>query len=163
MASAKLLNIAVGALIKDNHILLIKRNKPPFAGLWSLPGGKIETGEQIEGCAVREFEEETGIKTSFRGLKGIVNEVLYHEKQIEGHFIIFVCELEKNRGEIKESDEGELEWFDIKKLEESKNTITGSDLEMIKQMILSKGNDLNIHRSVMRKDGESYMLESFGK
>ncbi|MFO8016856.1 MAG: hypothetical protein R6U32_07180 [Candidatus Woesearchaeota archaeon] len=81
---------------------------------------------------------------------------------MEGHFIIFVCELERRSGTPTESGEGKLEWFSTEKLEENKNIITGSDLEMIKQMILSKGNDLNIHRSVMRRDGDSYVLESFG-
>lgn len=40
----------------NNDILFIYRN-----GFWDLPKGKIEKGESIEECAVREVEEETGI------------------------------------------------------------------------------------------------------
>lgn len=38
-------------------VLLIKRN-----GFWDLPKGKLERGESIEECAVREVEEEVGAK-----------------------------------------------------------------------------------------------------
>ncbi|MBM3250887.1 MAG: hypothetical protein FJZ07_01440 [Candidatus Nealsonbacteria bacterium] len=43
----KLLNIAIAPLIHDNKILLLKRNKPPFRGLWGMPGCKAEFGEHI--------------------------------------------------------------------------------------------------------------------
>ena len=161
--SIKILNIAAGALVRENSILLIRRTKHPFAGLWSLPGGKIEAGEQIEEGAVREFEEETGIRTEFKGLKGIVNEVLYHDREIEGHFIIFVCALESSSTHTTESEEGKLEWFDMEKLEENKDNITGSDYEMIKQFILPEKENLKIHKSIMRQDGDKYILESFGE
>lgn len=41
---------------EENKILFIYRN-----GFWDLPKGKIEKGESIEECAIREVEEETGI------------------------------------------------------------------------------------------------------
>ena len=41
----------------NDEILFIKRN-----GKWDLPKGKLEKGETIEDCAVREVEEECGIK-----------------------------------------------------------------------------------------------------
>ena len=42
-------------------VLLIRRKNPPFAGYWSLPGGRIEPGEQREEAAMREALEETGL------------------------------------------------------------------------------------------------------
>lgn len=42
-------------------LLLIERAAPPFAGSWALPGGFLEIGEDLEACARRELEEETGI------------------------------------------------------------------------------------------------------
>ncbi len=41
---------------ENNEILFIFRNR-----CWDLPKGKIEKGESIEECAIREVEEETGI------------------------------------------------------------------------------------------------------
>src|SRR3984893_18474961 len=52
----------VGAVIKDDQgrRLLIKRGHEPGAGLWSLPGGRIEPGETDAEGLVREMREETG-------------------------------------------------------------------------------------------------------
>lgn len=43
-------------------VALIERKKPPFVGLWVIPGGFMENDETVEETAVRELEEETGIK-----------------------------------------------------------------------------------------------------
>ena len=42
-------------------LLLIQRANPPFAGMWALPGGFLEIDEDLERCARRELQEETGI------------------------------------------------------------------------------------------------------
>src|ERR1700739_4781186 len=53
----------VGGVIKDERgrLLLIKRGHEPGAGLWSLPGGRIEPGETDAQALVREMREETGL------------------------------------------------------------------------------------------------------
>jgi ADP-ribose pyrophosphatase YjhB (NUDIX family) len=53
----------VGAVVKDGQgrLLLIKRGHEPGAGLWSLPGGRIEPGETDTQALVREMLEETGL------------------------------------------------------------------------------------------------------
>jgi 8-oxo-dGTP diphosphatase len=53
----------VGAVIKDEagRLLLIKRGHEPAAGLWSIPGGRIEAGESDQQALVREVREETGL------------------------------------------------------------------------------------------------------
>jgi len=53
----------VGAVIKDERgrLLLIKRGHEPGAGLWSLPGGRVEPGETDAEALVREMREETGL------------------------------------------------------------------------------------------------------
>jgi 8-oxo-dGTP diphosphatase len=53
----------VGAVVTDSHgrLLLIKRGHEPGAGLWSLPGGRIEPGETDAEALVREMLEETGL------------------------------------------------------------------------------------------------------
>jgi 8-oxo-dGTP diphosphatase len=53
----------VGAVIKDEagRLLLIKRGHEPGAGLWSIPGGRIEPGESDARALAREVLEETGL------------------------------------------------------------------------------------------------------
>jgi 8-oxo-dGTP diphosphatase len=53
----------VGAVVTQGHgrLLLIKRGHEPGAGLWSLPGGRIEPGETDAEALVREMLEETGL------------------------------------------------------------------------------------------------------
>ncbi|GHO51416.1 NUDIX domain-containing protein [Ktedonospora formicarum] len=43
------------------EILLIQRGRPPFAGMYALPGGKVNEGESVDEAASRELAEETGI------------------------------------------------------------------------------------------------------
>lgn len=42
-------------------VALIQRKKPPFAGMWAIPGGFMEGDETVEETALRELKEETGL------------------------------------------------------------------------------------------------------
>lgn len=46
-------------------IALIQRKKPPFEGMWAVPGGFMEGDETVEETALRELKEETGIETAY--------------------------------------------------------------------------------------------------
>jgi ADP-ribose pyrophosphatase YjhB (NUDIX family) len=53
----------VGAVVHDalGRLLLIRRGHAPSAGLWSVPGGRMERGESEAEAVVREVAEETGL------------------------------------------------------------------------------------------------------
>ena len=59
-------------MIRDpaGRLLLIKRGHEPGAGLWSLPGGRIEPGETDQQAVVREVLEETGLRVECGRLLG---------------------------------------------------------------------------------------------
>lgn len=44
------------------QVLLIQRKNEPFQGMWAFPGGFVDMDEDLLTCALRELEEETGVK-----------------------------------------------------------------------------------------------------
>jgi 8-oxo-dGTP diphosphatase len=54
------------------RLLMIKRGHEPSAGLWSIPGGRIEPGETDAEALVREMFEETGLAVEVGPLIGSV-------------------------------------------------------------------------------------------
>ncbi|MEV4289025.1 NUDIX domain-containing protein [Nonomuraea bangladeshensis] len=65
----------VGAVILDaagQRILLVQRGRPPGVGLWSVPGGRLEPGEDDETGVRREVLEETGLRVEVGPLVGVV-------------------------------------------------------------------------------------------
>lgn len=63
-----------GAVIRDDsgRLLLVRRGRDPGRGLWSLPGGRIESGESVAQAVVREVLEETGLHVTAGPLVGRV-------------------------------------------------------------------------------------------
>ena len=54
---------------EEPKALLIQRGNEPFKGCWAFPGGFMDMDETTEQCAIRELQEETGLKVS--GLRQI--------------------------------------------------------------------------------------------
>ena len=76
--------VCVGAVVvHDDDLLLIRRGHGPAAGEWSVPGGRVESGELLLEAVVRELLEETG-------LEGTCGELLGWVERIDegGHFVI---------------------------------------------------------------------------
>ena len=106
--------VATSAFVEDDHgrVLLIRRADN---GLWSLPGGGMEPGETVTGCAAREVEEETGIGIEVTGLVGIFSNpahvVAYPDGEVRQSFSICVRARVLN-GTIRTSDEStDVAWI----------------------------------------------------
>lgn len=78
-------SIGVAGLVfnSSGQVLLIRRKRPPQAGLWHIPGGKLEPGESLAECCRREVFEETGILVTPSSILAVA------DRSIEGfHYII---------------------------------------------------------------------------
>jgi ADP-ribose pyrophosphatase YjhB (NUDIX family) len=64
--------VAVAVVVGDDRgVLLGKRKIDPGSGRWSFPAGYVNRGEVLEEAAVREVEEELGVRTRLDGLVGV--------------------------------------------------------------------------------------------
>jgi 8-oxo-dGTP diphosphatase len=66
MTGLPTLLVAAAALIDvDGRVLICKRPKgKQMEGMWEFPGGKVESGETLEDCLIRELKEELGIEVA---------------------------------------------------------------------------------------------------
>jgi ADP-ribose pyrophosphatase YjhB (NUDIX family) len=95
----RLPNAASVALLHREKVLLIQRARAPWLGMWSLPGGRLEAGEDAETCATRELQEELGL--AVYALRPVTRLTLGEE----GRFLLQVFATEAFEGEIMPSDE----------------------------------------------------------
>lgn len=65
------------------RLLMVRRGRAPAAGMWSIPGGRVEQGETLAEAVVREVAEETGVEAVCEGLAGWVEHTGPHH-----HFVI---------------------------------------------------------------------------
>jgi ADP-ribose pyrophosphatase YjhB (NUDIX family) len=96
-------------------VLLVKRNVEPKSGFWCLPGGFIELGEKPEEGALRELEEETGLKGKIGMLLGVTS-----SPSSQYDTVLMVGYLVKNyNGRLNSGyDASEAGWFHYKELPE---------------------------------------------
>jgi len=103
-----------GILLNQEKILLIKRKNPPYKDNWSLPGGFVEYGEKTEDAVLREFFEETGLKTKINKLIGVYSDP---DRDPRGHTISIIYLVEEKGGKLLGGDDAlEAKFFNIKKL-----------------------------------------------
>jgi 8-oxo-dGTP diphosphatase len=82
--------LGVGALIYEgDSILLVQRGHEPLKGFWSLPGGAVETGEQLDQAITREVREETGLFVEPTSIATIFERIMRDaEGRAEYHYVL---------------------------------------------------------------------------
>ncbi|NUR85973.1 MAG: NUDIX hydrolase [Nonomuraea sp.] len=99
----------VGAIIvRDDHLLLVRRGHPPGEGLWSIPGGRVEPGETDTEAVERELAEETGLLVRVGALAGTV---------VRGDYLIRDYLAEVVGGELTPGDDAaDARWYPLGEL-----------------------------------------------
>jgi 8-oxo-dGTP diphosphatase len=62
MMSGKYVTSCLACTVRNKLVLMVEQANGYWAGRWILPGGKLELGESLEDCVVRECYEETHVK-----------------------------------------------------------------------------------------------------
>ncbi len=97
-----------GILIKDEKILLLKRNVEPFRGFWHVIGGHVEENETLAAALRREFKEETDLDVHIGELLGGRIEETFDRIKL-----IVVFQVYNPVGRVKLNEESqEYCWFD---------------------------------------------------
>ena len=91
----------------------IKKTNDVHYGKWNGIGGKLESGETIEDCVIREVKEETGLLIIEPILKGILTFPAFKDGE---DWYVFIFITDKFKGKMKNSPEGVLHWIDDDKL-----------------------------------------------
>jgi ADP-ribose pyrophosphatase YjhB (NUDIX family) len=77
------------AVIRDGKVLIIRRAAGVATGIYTLPGGVVETGETLTDAVIREVREETAIEIEPVALAGFRETILRDkENKIFRHFVI---------------------------------------------------------------------------
>jgi len=101
---------------KNNSTLMLHRVKKEndyHEGKWNGLGGKFEQGESPEECAIREIEEECGLKVKSVTMKGFITFPMFDGKEDWYVFLFIADEFE---GKLIDSPEGNLAWVPNDKL-----------------------------------------------
>uniref|UniRef100_A0A2P2LKT8 Uncharacterized protein MANES_13G061400 n=4 Tax=Rhizophora mucronata TaxID=61149 RepID=A0A2P2LKT8_RHIMU len=97
--------VGIGALVTNDRgeVLVVKENSGGFkgTGVWKLPTGVINEGEDILTAAIRELKEETGIEAEFVEILAFRQS---HRSFFQKSDLFFVCKLQPLSFDIKKQD-----------------------------------------------------------
>ena len=103
----KKLNVIIVYDKDERKILMCKREKEPYKGMFNLVGGKVEENEDELHAAYRELEEETGITSKDIRLVNVMN---FEYKMSDMELELYAGKLNKDVEVIEEVNK--LYWLD---------------------------------------------------
>jgi 8-oxo-dGTP diphosphatase len=96
-------------VLQGERVLLVRRVNEPFRGLWTLPAGFVNGGEDPAEAAARECLEETGLSVSVKR----VYDIVAGREHPRGADFVIVYQAEVMSGEMQADDDADaVEWFD---------------------------------------------------
>ena len=101
----------------EPKVLLIQRGADPYKGCWAFPGGFMNMDETTEQCAIRELEEETGLKVTTIQQIGAYSKV---DRDPRGRTITvaYLAIIDKPAQVTGQDDATKAEWFPLSALPE---------------------------------------------
>ena len=98
-------------ITKDDKVLLMKRKGSHSPDTWSTPGGHLDFGETLEGCAAREAKEEVGVDVVDVRFRAVTNDVF---EETGRHYVTVWMEGKASGDPViaAEREVEEIGWFD---------------------------------------------------
>jgi ADP-ribose pyrophosphatase YjhB (NUDIX family) len=94
------------AVIRNGHVLIVRRARSPAEGLFTLPGGVVESGETLREAIIREVREETSLAIEPVALAGYREAIVRDaDNRIARHFVIIAFAARWISGEPALNDE----------------------------------------------------------
>lgn len=122
---------------RGDRFLLVRRKNPPAADMFAFPGGKAEPGENPAQTALRELEEETGIKARNPQLFATYDlETRDDDGRLTSHYFlsVFVVEADGHQEVIAADDAIDPGWFTLDEI--GNLPVPQSVLECVEQLRL---------------------------
>lgn len=116
---------AVGAVVMDKgKLLMVLRDHDPLKGFWTLPGGRVESGESLREALVREVREETGIDIDVDGLLGVAERIVRDDEgDVAYHYVILDFVATARTHDLKAGDDAaDVRWVPAGELSSMKLT-----------------------------------------
>lgn len=158
LSMSKIIPIVITILEHQNQYLFIQRKNPPYEGLWSLVGGKVNVGEHISAAAIREVLEETGATSvDDYEYRGFVSERLVDtDGNLISQFFIFVGHATIPNF-IQNNREGNLDLFTLEAIDNNKSVVLPSDFEMFHRFLKMPERTI-VHEVELLRDDKGYRL-----
>jgi 8-oxo-dGTP diphosphatase len=88
-----------GVVIHRGRVLLIRRGSEPLKGEWSIPGGMLELGEDLQAGVRRELQEETGLDVEPIECILVFDRIQREGKRVKYHYVIvdYLCRRKRGR------------------------------------------------------------------
>ena len=129
MISPLVVVLAACVSADGKKVLLIRRDKRPYKGFWSLLSGRLLISESIADAAPRVMREKAFCETAAPETKSVIYERLLEKGGPKHGFVFFLVKVVAEERGVKEKEF--LKWFDIAALK--KREVIASDYWMVKE------------------------------
>lgn len=114
----KQITVFIGLVVKDNKILMVKRNEPEVKGAhmkWEFPGGKVDFGETPKEAVGRELLEETGVEVEVGRLLPYVHTSYWDYPWGVQHTLIFgyECKFLNQYARVDDHHVNSIKWVPL--------------------------------------------------
>lgn len=127
--------LVTAAIIRKAQQILISQRRfdaKIAAGLWEFPGGKVEPGENLEPCLIREIKEELGIQITVNRLFDVHSHV-YQEDHVATHVVLICYLCDWLSGEVEMLEVADAKWIAVGELKDFR--FAPADVKFVDQLL----------------------------